>query len=55
MHKIPDEPPPRAPLPLSMLISERVYRFILLIERLLRWINRVVIRRCRYLVWCLRL
>ena len=55
MRKLPDEPPPPSPLPLSMLISERVYRLILLVERLLRLTNRTIIRPCRYLVWCLRL
>lgn len=37
-----------------MLVSEWVYRLIVLVEYGLRWGNRRVIRPCSYLLWCLR-
>ena len=52
--KIPDDPPPNSPLTLSMLTSEVVYKLIVCIERLIRWICRNVIPPCRVLYWCLR-
>ncbi len=37
-----------------MLVSEWVYRLIVLVERSLRLAHRYVFRPCAYLVWCLR-
>ncbi len=37
-----------------MLVSEWVYRLIVLVEYGLRWCNRCVIRPFIYLLWCLR-
>lgn len=35
--KDPQEPVPRTALTLSMLISESVYRLVVIVERLIRW------------------
>ncbi len=51
---MPQEPPPKPSVTLSLLTSEVVYKLITAIERLLRWTNRSVIRPCRLLYWCLR-
>ena len=48
-----DEPPPQSPLPLSLLISEAVYRLVVLVEHLLRWLNRLVLKPCRLQLRCL--
>ena len=49
-----DEPsPPQSPLPLALLISEAVYRLVVLIERLLRGTNRYLIRPLRLQLRCL--
>ena len=55
MRRPPDDPVPNTPLTLSTLMSEWVYKLICLIERLIRWFVRNVIRPCRYLIWCLRM
>ena len=36
----PEEPVPRTPLTISMLISESVYRLVVLIERLILWCEK---------------
>ena len=46
MNKPEDHVSPK-PLTLSMLISEWVYRLVVIVERLLRLLNRFVIRPCR--------
>ena len=48
------DPPPKAPLTTSMLISEAVYKLIVCVELLIRWINRRLVPPCRLLYWCLR-
>ena len=48
------DPPPNTPLTTSMLISEGVYKLIVGVERLIRWINRNIVPPCRLLYWCLR-
>ena len=52
--RIRDERPAAAPLTLSMLTSEGVYKLVVVVERTIRWINRAVIRPGVLLVWCLR-
>ncbi len=54
VRKIPDDPTPRSALTNSMLVSEWVYRLIVLVERSLRLAHRYVFRPCAYLLWCLR-
>ncbi len=54
MRKIPDDPIPKTPLTNSMLVSEWVYRLIVLIERGFRLGYRYLFRPCAYLLWCLR-
>ena len=52
--KIPQEQPPKQSVTLSLLTSEVVYKLITAIERLIRWLNKTVIRPGRLLYWCLR-
>ena len=49
----PEDPPPHVPLSLSMLISESVYKIIVLIERTLLWLARFVLRPCLLQFRCL--
>jgi len=51
--KKPDEQP-RSSLTLSMLISESVYKLVVVIERLLRWFDINVMQSLRVIYWCLR-
>ena len=44
----------RSPLPLSMLISESVYKLVVLIEGLIRWFNKTIMPTARLIYWCLR-
>jgi len=38
----------------SMLISESVYRLVVVIERLIRWFSKTLLPGCRLFYWCLR-
>ena len=44
----------RSPLPLSLLISEAVYKLVLVVERVLQWINKNIMPTLRVIYWCLR-
>ncbi len=49
----PKEPTHHVPLSISMLISEWVYKLVVLIERTIRWIARYIFRPCLLQVRCL--
>jgi len=44
----------KSPLPLSMLISESVYKLVLVIEHILQWFNKKIMPELRLIYWCLR-
>ena len=44
---------PSASLSLAMLISETVYKLVLLVERSLRWLAKFVLRPCLLQLRCL--
>lgn len=49
----PEDRFPTSTVTLSMLISESVYKLILVIERVIRWLLRAVIRPYLFLFRCL--
>jgi len=49
----PDDQRPATSLPLAMLISEAVYRLVVLVERTLRWLVKFVLRPCLLQFRCL--
>jgi hypothetical protein len=49
----PDDRPPTSTVTLAMLISESVYRLIVLIERTLRWLTKFLFRPCLLHFRCL--
>jgi len=51
--KSPDDQYPTSSVTYAMLISESVYKLVVVIERIIRWVSKTVIRPCRYLFWCL--
>ena len=50
-----DRAPDPSPLKLSLLVSEWVYRLVVIVERLIRWTIKYVVRPCilqyRCLMW----
>ena len=50
-----ERPPDPSPLKLSLLVSEWVYLLVVIVERLIRWTTRYLIRPCilqfRCLLW----
>jgi hypothetical protein len=50
---IPDKGVPTSSVTYSMLISETVYKVIVVIERIIRWVTKAVLRPCLLLIWCL--
>lgn len=50
-----DEELPSSSVTYSMLISESVYKLVVVVERLIRWFNKAVLRPCvvyyRFLRW----
>ena len=50
-----DNKPHTSSVTYSLLISESVYRLVVVVERLIRWVVRSVIRPCMFIYWCLRL
>ncbi len=48
----PEDKGPHSPLALSMLISEAVYRLVLLVESLIRWVAKSVLHPCRLQCRC---
>ncbi|NCF36515.1 MAG: hypothetical protein GWP56_09020 [Gammaproteobacteria bacterium] len=51
----PDNKPRASSVTYSLLISESVYRLVVVVERVIRWFIKSVIRPCMFIVWCLRL
>ena len=49
----PEDQRPATSLPLAMLISEAVYRLVVLVERTLRWLVKFVLRPCLLQFRCL--
>ena len=49
----PENQRPATSLPLAMLISEAVYRLVVLVERTLRWLVKFVLRPCLLQLRCL--
>jgi len=52
--KHPDNEPPTSSVTYSMLISESVYRLVVVIERGLRWSSKRVLPPVMLLIWWLR-
>ena len=53
--KQPDDQYSTSSVSYAMLISESVYKLVVVIERIIWWTSKYVIRPGRYLIWCLRL
>ena len=51
----PDNKPPTSSVTYSLMISESVYRLVVVVERIIRWFIKSVIRPSMYICWCLRL
>lgn len=51
--KEPDDQPTSS-VTLSMLISESVYKLVVIVERLIRWFNKTIMPNVRVIYWCLR-
>jgi hypothetical protein len=49
----PEDQRPANSLPLAMLISEAVYRLVVLVERTLRWLVKFLLRPCLLQLRCL--
>ena len=49
----PEDRQPHSPLALSLLVSESVYRLVVLVERLLRLLTRFVLKPCLLQFRCL--
>jgi len=49
----PEDQRPATSLPLAMLISEAVYKLVVLVERSLRWFTKFVLRPCLLQFRCL--
>ncbi len=45
---------PSSSVSISMLISETVYKLVVVVERLIHWLTKAVLRPCLILVHCLR-
>ena len=50
---LPENQRPASSLPLAMLISEAVYKLVVLVERSLRWLVKFVLRPCLLQFRCL--
>ena len=50
----PDDHKPSSSVTYSLMISESVYKLVLLVERFIWWLDRAVIRPGRIIYWCLR-
>ena len=51
--RLPEDEPTHSPLTLSMLISEAVYKLVVIVERALRLLNKFVLRPCLLQLRCL--
>jgi len=49
----PEDRGPHSPLTFSLLIAETVYRLVVIVERVIRWIAQTVLRPCRLQFRCL--
>jgi hypothetical protein len=49
----PEDRGPHSPLTFSLLIAETVYRLVVIVERVIRWIAQTVLRPCRQQFRCL--
>ena len=49
----PENQRPAGSLPLAMLISEAVYKLVVLVQRTLRWLAKFVLRPCLLQFRCL--
>jgi hypothetical protein len=52
--KPPDYKNPSSSVSIAMLISESVYKLVVIIERIIRRVSKTVVPPCRLLFWCLR-
>jgi len=53
--KLPEHQEPTSSVSYAMLISESVYKLVVVIERIIWWVGKTIIRPGRYLIWYLRL
>ena len=53
--KPPDDQYPTSSVSYSMMISESIYKMVVVIERIIWWVSKNIIRPCRILFWCLRM
>lgn len=50
-----DDQFPTSSVTYAMLISEAVYKLVVVIERIIWWVSKAIIWPFQYLFWCLRM